>query len=973
MKIGLLSHGVKILKVSTVASIVLGLLVVAFLSFIAIFPSTLKDSIQNQLSSHSGLDIELSGISFGIQEGDLILELNNVDVYTMDNISIASVDKLKWNINLSTLYNNIDFNKMFNNFNLANISEDIYRPSAVYIDTLEIYKQPLYDRDVFGVEDIKRLFSSKILKALYFIQSLKIDKIIVEREQTIEINYVSFTRNGSQLVLTISGQDLGFESPIPRLDDVDIRATLATDKTDIDNFLTLPVTISNDELTMYGNLKIVSNRDGDFIEYMGYVPTLPVNQLHTFTSASHIGDEQFSKLKRSFVSGALNDVKLNIRSDLSQTKSAQVKLTSSMENVEFLYSKNKGPMKNIYASLSTDFNNLLVVLDRANLEDIHVRDAEVRITNLMKSDYMINIDSNLYSNTGQLFNYIKKFDRAEKFTKYLDKFTLTGKVSGTTTLTIPASGVVEKIQADLNVTDNELAILDGDLVVDKFSSNIIYKDKQIEVAGNGYIDKIGKINVQIPKSEVNKISINVTAAVDSQSQEVVEFIRDMRFDDSINKALDKFTLTGKVSGTTTLTIPASGVVEKIQADLNVTDNELAILDGDLVVDKFSSNIIYKDKQFSSDGDGFIRGIHFDIMLNPNNFYLNEENSIKIKLVNKTDGAELHVRKHKDNIWLAKLKSKPVSGDAVISLNNEQTPYVEINNLAISSLESFEGDVNISPNDLPSIRMSVQGINVNNEENYVPNFKVNLQSNGDVLVINNLVFEGVGVTNKSLSFNGAWYPGDKTSIMANAKGEMLSEFLNNLYIDEKVQGGKFDFDVRLFCDCPPWKMNYESIKGVLKLKVKEGVFTDKDPSIGRILSLLNIHTLAKRLQLDVSDVVQEGFAYEDIYAEIVIEDSFAKVKHFELNSTSSTIELSGESDIVNKVYNLDAQVHPSISEAVPAATFLAGGGLMGLGVWLVDQGIFDGKILDYFIDTVVNFKYKITGKWENPVVEFMEIN
>jgi len=32
---------------------------------------------------------------------------------------------------------------------------------------------------------------------------------------------------------------------------------------------------------------------------------------------------------------------LNVRSDLSQTKSAQVKMTSNMENVEFLYSKNK--------------------------------------------------------------------------------------------------------------------------------------------------------------------------------------------------------------------------------------------------------------------------------------------------------------------------------------------------------------------------------------------------------------------------------------------------------------------------------------------------------------------------------------------------------------------------------------------------------------------------------------------------------
>ena len=327
----------------------------------------------------------------------------------------------------------------------------------------------------------------------------------------------------------------------------------------------------------------------------------------------------------------------------------------------------------------------------------------------------------------------------------------------------------------------------------------------------------------------------------------------------------------------------------------------------------------------------------------------------------------------NKMWLAKFESQTLSGDAVVDLYTGQVPYVEINNLNISSENSIDGDWEISPKDLPSIRLAVSNVSIDNEINAIPDFKVNLESIDDVLTINNLVFDGIGIGDESLSFNGAWYPNGQTSVMASARGEKLSDFLTKLNIKEKVNGGEFDFDVRLYCDCAPWKISYDGIKGIIQLQVKEGVFTDKDPNFGRILSLLNIQSISKRLNLDVSDVIQKGFTYDDIEASIVIQNSQAKITKFELNATSSRIELSGESNIVNKEYNIDARVHPAISDAVPAATYLAGGGLFGLGVWLVDEGIFSGKILDMIFEKVVELRYKITGPWDSPTIELVGIN
>ena len=857
MIINLFSSGAKILKIGTLFVATVLLLLILFVSFVAVFPSTFKDTVQEQLSTHSGFDIELSDISLGIEDGSVTVLFDKVGIFPQEkDIPVASVKDLQWNIDLSTLYDNIDISKFVSNFDMADMVDNIYRPNAVYIDNLIINDNYKYSRDVFGVKDIAKLFSSESLKVLYFIKSLRINKMQFQSKDNFDISTVNIERDNYQLLLTTYNQDLSFNNKFPALKQVDITATLAADQTDIKNYITVPVKISNGEADIYGNFRVISNREDDLIEYEGYIPTIEANQIPKYFSEELIGKDKYKQLSSTVFSGKLNNLKLNFSSRASKNGLIKSRLSTNIENVDISNNQVIESINDLNGSINTNFTDMRVILESAIVDGIRISDGEIRINNLG------NPGSTLY----------------------------------------------------------------------------------------------------------------VIANIDSKSEELIKFVRKMKVGDSIRNALDKFTLNGKVSGVSKLEMPLNGGKKNIEFDLNVTGNKLKTLGNDIVVEDFSSNIVYKDNQVSTDGRGFFRGIHFDIDLNPNNYYEEEEYLLKLRLVNRTSGSELHLRKYNDNLWLARIESESISGDIVVDLNNNEVPYIEINNLNILSVDSIGGDWDISSGDIPSMRIAVQGINIDDKVNAIPNFKANLISSNDTLLIKDLVFDGVGINNEeSLSFNGAWLPSGQTSIMASAKGNRLSDFLSKLNIEEDVSGGEFDFDVRLFCNCSPWNMNYKDIKGIMHLRAKEGVFTDRGPSFGRILSLLNIQSIAKRLQLDVSDVLQKGFAYDDIYAEILLEDSLAKIRRFDLNSTSSKIQLAGESNIVNKQYNIEAIVHPAISEAVPAATYIAGGGFIGLGIWLVDESLFDGKILDYIADKVIEIKYKISGPWSDPAIDFISFN
>jgi len=292
----------------------------------------------------------------------------------------------------------------------------------------------------------------------------------------------------------------------------------------------------------------------------------------------------------------------------------------------------------------------------------------------------------------------------------------------------------------------------------------------------------------------------------------------------------------------------------------------------------------------------------------------------------------------------------------------------LSDLNIISFEEINSPWELSPENFPSFHLISKDAVVNGKP--VPNLEADLISHGPVMEISNLIFENVGLSEQDLIFNGNWLDG-RTALRANASHHNLSDFLVKFGVDEPVTGGAFAADVRLFCDCNPWEATVSKMSGFMTTDIEEGVFTNQDPSFFKLLSFINLESIANRVSLSRSELREQGFVYDRINVKLLVNNGKAKVDYFQVESEESDIELTGYVDLIERDYNLAANVQPSIADTIPLATYLAGGGLAGFGVWAADKMLFGGEIIGNLFDNVVELTYVITGPWSEPIIEKLE--
>ncbi len=476
--------------------------------------------------------------------------------------------------------------------------------------------------------------------------------------------------------------------------------------------------------------------------------------------------------------------------------------------------------------------------------------------------------------------------------------------------------------------------------------------------------ELADIQVQIPDLSQAQLSVEVMGELQAPSQQVTQFLIDAPLGETVNEVLAQFELEGAAKSEVYLSIPLDQREAIVEVDVQLDNNRLSTLGGAVVVNNYDSRLGFRQGKITAQGRGNIRQSAYDININPGNRGDDDQALVAIELINN-QGFEAYITQRHNQSWRARLESENLKGNVELILNDGGAPTVRLLGFQISKTEAIQGDWQLTPSDFVDMYLESESMFVDELE--MPNFSAELSVQDNLLAINNLVFQGVGVSDESLSFNGFWVDG-RTRLYTKASGNTLSEFLQKLRVKEPVKGGEFAFDVRLSCECSPWNMDTGNTIGYATLEVKEGEFSDQDPNIGRVFSLLNIDSISRRLKLNVDDLVSKGFVYDSIDAKVYLGNSLASIDEFVLDSTSSDIWLSGESNYVEKTYNLEAKVKPEIADSVPAATYLAGGGLAGLGVWLADEVLFEGKMIERLIDKVVDFKYKISGPWDAPKVE-----
>lgn len=499
---------------------------------------------------------------------------------------------------------------------------------------------------------------------------------------------------------------------------------------------------------------------------------------------------------------------------------------------------------------------------------------------------------------------------------------------------------------------------DADLLIDNTRIQIQVNQAKL------YDLPLNNISVWLNDITAPKINIEVAGKIENRSERLMKFLLQSPLGVEVDEMFSKFSLSGAADADVKLILPIDEKKRalRVNVELSVVDNQLKSLNDVVELNHYQAKIYYDNGKLTTrGGSGDIRGVGFDIDLD-----LDTNKTDDFFLVLRNEAKDLRITLDKTSIhsWQAKIESPTVSSELSLDLTNS-VPNVELKDLHINSATLNDIDFKLLPSDLPDMHLKSKGAYLNDYP--LPDFKVDLHSQGNQLNINNLEFEGIGVTQQSLSFNGSWLKGI-TTLSTKARGDKLSDFLQKLKIKEAVEGGEFEIDIRLFCACAPWEVSLQNISGYVEMKIQQGVFSEKDPNIGRVLSLLNIQSIARRLKLDVNDLISKGFVYDDIYVSAYFADALLNIEDFKLRASSSTIELSGNSDLLNQQYHLLAQVRPAISDAVPIATYLAGGGLAGLGVWVLDKTLFDGKMIDSLVDKVVEFDYKITGSWDEPIIE-----
>ena len=330
--------------------------------------------------------------------------------------------------------------------------------------------------------------------------------------------------------------------------------------------------------------------------------------------------------------------------------------------------------------------------------------------------------------------------------------------------------------------------------------------------------------------------------------------------------------------------------------------------------------------------------------------------------------DAYISKKKGEQWFTQIESKDLQVSVNLSLRDDGPSIVELSDLNITSIEEINSPWKISPANFPSFHLISRDAVVNGKS--VPNLEADLISHGSVMEISNLVFENVGLSKRDLIFNGNWLDG-KTALRANASHQNLSDFLVKFGVDEPVSGGAFTADVRLFCDCNPWEATVPKISGFMTTDIEEGVFTSQDPSFFKLLSFINLESIANRMRMSRSELREQGFVYDRINVKLLVNNGKANVDYFQVESEESDIELTGYVDLIERNYNLAANVQPSIADTIPLATYLAGGGLAGFGIWAADKMLFGGEIIGNLFDNVVEVTYVITGSWSEPLIEKLD--
>lgn len=333
---------------------------------------------------------------------------------------------------------------------------------------------------------------------------------------------------------------------------------------------------------------------------------------------------------------------------------------------------------------------------------------------------------------------------------------------------------------------------------------------------------------------------------------------------------------------------------------------------------------------------------------------------------------LHAHQKSAQEWAFDVQQKNLAGDFTYNWS-KHTLSAHIAHLNIAALKSHS-DKKWTPKmaSIPNLDVTVDHINYHDVD--VGKIKLNSSTKPGLWTLNTC---SIQTPEYQLNLQGDWFEEDHkstSSIEAQLHISSLIKSFERWHLTPAVDAhfGQMTLSGKwpgAFSD-----LSFQKLSGNMVLVLKNGYIshldreTEQKLGLGKLLSILSLQTIPRRLKLDFSDLVQQGYTFD------VFKGNF-KIRHGVMSTSDSIIDgpvafgrMTGDLDLVNKLYDLDLRIYPYITASLPMVVTLAGGGpIAGIATWAISSLASKG------MQKISGYTYKISGPWLNPVVQQVSID
>ncbi len=324
-------------------------------------------------------------------------------------------------------------------------------------------------------------------------------------------------------------------------------------------------------------------------------------------------------------------------------------------------------------------------------------------------------------------------------------------------------------------------------------------------------------------------------------------------------------------------------------------------------------------------------------------------------------------------WSFNLQQKNIAADLIYRApGNELSGHVY--HLNLEKIDTVGGDLaestQVHPKQIPNLNLRIDNLSVGKVQ--VGDVTLKSQSTAEKWKM-----DYCQITSPVYQFNiqGEWIQKenrDQTNFDLKLSIANLAKTLERWNVTPTVHAKKGYMEFHGGWNKSLYQFSLASLKGTMYLQLKNGRIThlsketEEKLGLGKLLSILSLQTIPRRLQLDFSDLAHQGYSFDIFQGNFIVNKGIMGTQDSYLDGPVAYASMKGDLDLVKHTYDLNLKISPHITASLPVVATIAGGPVAGVAAWVAN------KIINQSMQKISAYSYKISGPWDEPVVQQLDI-